>query len=193
MTLASSLPAVLGLLLALAACERERRPLQGVAPPEISTALAPAGPLYPGPLPHRSVELVAAASASGKRPMAMDHTYERNAWALSQGKRFYSWFNCNGCHGQGGGGMGPALMDADWRYGSDLASVADSIARGRPSGMPAFGGKLTHDQLMQLAAYVRALAGLVPMAAAPGRNDSMSVRDPEAMTPGQPQKVERPQ
>src|SRR5215213_7594119 len=43
--------------------------------------------------------------------------YEENAYSISEGKRLYSYFNCVGCHAHGGGGSGPALMDAKWRYG----------------------------------------------------------------------------
>lgn len=174
-----------------AGCEREARELYGHNPPQASAGIVPVSTLYPGPLP--SVPTPASPPASPLAIRPVDHAYEHNAFALSQGKRLYTWFNCSGCHAQGGGGIGPALMDAQWRYGSDLGSIAGSIAEGRPNGMPAFGGKLTYDQIMQLSAYVRSLGGLVPMAAAPGRNDNMSVREPEAMLHGQPQRVEVPQ
>src|SRR5688572_14423044 len=36
--------------------------------------------------------------------------FELNAVALSEGQRLFSAFNCTGCHANGGGGMGPALM-----------------------------------------------------------------------------------
>ena len=35
-----------------------------------------------------------------------------------QGKRLFSWYNCIGCHANGGGGIGPPLMDDEWIYGS---------------------------------------------------------------------------
>src|SRR5205823_965225 len=28
------------------------------------------------------------------------HEYEANAYALSEGKRLYGWYNCNGCHAE---------------------------------------------------------------------------------------------
>jgi cytochrome c oxidase cbb3-type subunit 3 len=40
--------------------------------------------------------------------------------------------------------------------------------------MPSFRGKITDDQIWQIAAYVRSMGGKVPSAAAPSRNDSMS-------------------
>ena len=45
--------------------------------------------------------------------------------------------NCVGCHSHGGGGMGPALMDGQWRYGGRIDQIATTIAEGRPNGMPA--------------------------------------------------------
>ena len=45
-----------------------------------------------------------------------DH-YQRDAYDVAQGKQLFSWMNCVGCHAHGGGGIGPALMDAQWIYG----------------------------------------------------------------------------
>ena len=52
------------------------------------------------------------------RHVAVRGPYEGNAYAVSEGKRLYNQFNCSGCHFQGGGGIGPPLMDAEWIYGS---------------------------------------------------------------------------
>ncbi|HVY39901.1 MAG TPA: c-type cytochrome [Polyangia bacterium] len=103
-----------------------------------------------------------------------------NAWALSEGKRLYSWFNCVGCHAHGGGGMGPALMDDKWIYGSDPQNIYATIVEGRPNGMPAWRGKIPEPQIWQLVAYVRSLAGLVPKLAAPSRDDHMQVAPQES-------------
>ena len=104
-----------------------------------------------------------------------------NAYAISQGKRLYTWFNCNGCHAMGGGDSGPPLMDARWIYGSAPENVFATIVEGRPNGMPAFRGRIADYQVWQLVAYVRSMSGLVPMDAAPGRSDSMQAKEPEVM------------
>ena len=70
--------------------------------------------------------------------VAMNRTYEANAYQLGQGKRLYEWFNCTGCHANGGGGAGPAFLDSRWRYGPDPVSIFASIRDGRPHGMPPF-------------------------------------------------------
>ena len=124
----------------------------------------------------RQYQLPAAAAASA----APERTrHEENAYSVSQGKTLFRWFNCNGCHSAGGGGMGPALMDDKWRYGSESESVYASIMQGRPNGMPPFRGRITEDQAWQLVAYVRSMSGLLSMDVAPGRNDGISATVPE--------------
>lgn len=116
----------------------------------------------------------------------VDH-YERNAYALAAGKRLFSWYNCNGCHANGGGGSGPALMDDVWIYGGDARSIYQTIAEGRPNGMPAFGTRIPKDQIWQLVAYVRSTAGLAPQDGAPNRDDAFLTRVPESfMDPQKP-------
>jgi cytochrome c oxidase cbb3-type subunit III len=105
--------------------------------------------------------------------------YEENAYALSEGKRLFSQMNCVGCHAHGGGGMGPALMDDKWIYGSRPEQIFSTIEEGRPNGMPSFHGKLPDYQVWQIAAYVRSLSGLTPKNAAPGRDDDMQSKEPE--------------
>ena len=105
--------------------------------------------------------------------------HENNAFALTEGKRLYQQMNCYGCHANGGGAIGPALMDDKWIYGSQPDQIFATIVEGRPNGMPAFHGKLPDYQVWQLAAYVRSLSGQVPKDAAPGRNDDMQVKEPE--------------
>ncbi len=99
--------------------------------------------------------------------------YEENAYHVSEGKRLYNWFNCVGCHANGGGGSGPALMDDRWIYGGEIDQIYLTIVQGRPNGMPAFGGKVPSQQIWQLAAYVRSMGGHGPKAARPGRDDNI--------------------
>jgi cytochrome c oxidase cbb3-type subunit 3 len=94
--------------------------------------------------------------------------------------------NCVGCHSHGGGGMGPALKDDEWRYGGRIDQIAASIAEGRPNGMPSWRGKLTDDQIWKLAAYVRSLSGQPSKDAVSSRGDAMSGPTPETLTPREP-------
>ncbi len=87
-------------------------------------------------------------------------------------------FNCVGCHGMGGGGMGPPLIDDEWRYGAEMEDIVRTILDGRPQGMPAFRGRITETQAWQLAAFVRSLGAHTPVDTRPGRTDGMSTREP---------------
>src|SRR5581483_7616358 len=50
----------------------------------------------------------------------VQNPYANDPNALVEGKRLFQSLNCAGCHAPGGGGgMGPALSDNVWLYGSD--------------------------------------------------------------------------
>jgi cytochrome c oxidase cbb3-type subunit III len=112
-------------------------------------------------------------------PASIESPLRNNAYALSEGKRLYTAYNCVGCHAKGGGAIGPALMDHRWIYGSRPEQIFSTIIEGRPDGMPAFGGRIPDQQVWQLVAYVQSLSGDVRQDAAPGRADEMSAARPE--------------
>ncbi|MFL6729499.1 MAG: c-type cytochrome [Sphingomicrobium sp.] len=114
--------------------------------------------------------------------------YERNAFAIAQGQQLFTQMNCVGCHFHGGGGMGPALMDDEWRYGGRIDQIAATIAEGRPNGMPSWRAKLTTQQIWQLAAYVRSLSGQAPKDAVSARNDELSNTPPQTQVKREPLK-----
>jgi cytochrome c oxidase cbb3-type subunit 3 len=108
-------------------------------------------------------------------PPPAGNPYANNAWAISEGAQLYRWFNCAGCHAsQGGGGMGPALMDNKWIYGGAPEQIFESIANGRPNGMPAFRNRLTDQQIWQLVNQVLTLAGQVRFDVKSGRHDDVN-------------------
>lgn len=143
-----------------AGCERERRTFSEPGPSARPLSAPPNTSLYPGerPLPGAAFDPALPG-------------YAETAQTISEGKQLYSWFNCIGCHMHGGGGIGPALIDDRWTYGSSPSEVATSIIAGRPMGMPAYRGKLASTQLYQLVAYVRSLGGLVRGDAVPARDE----------------------
>src|ERR1043165_6725686 len=61
------------------------------------------------------------SQAMAERPRGA--AFEGNAFHIAQGQRLYGWMNCGGCHAHGGGGMGPPLMDDEWRYGGTMDGV----------------------------------------------------------------------
>jgi cytochrome c oxidase cbb3-type subunit 3 len=99
--------------------------------------------------------------AGGSLPAAPDPraaAYYDNAQAVADGMRLYKQFNCAGCHFNGGGGIGPPLMDDAWIYGGRLDQIFNSIYQGRPNGMPTWGGKIPDDQIWRIATYVRSMS-----------------------------------
>jgi cytochrome c oxidase cbb3-type subunit III len=128
----------------LAACRQEER----ITNPRAAIAEAPVS--------DRQSALVAGPFLpleSGKNP------FENNQFAISEGERLYKWFNCAGCHSpNGGGGIGPPLIDAHWIYGAEPANIYDTIVKGRPNGMPSFAGKIPGYQIWQLIAYLQMMA-----------------------------------
>jgi cytochrome c oxidase cbb3-type subunit 3 len=173
------------LVCTLAACERERRDF---SPPQ-GSATAPTArfsPLQPGgtqgDAPPGSVTMPSTP-----------YRDEGNAYAVSQGKRLYRWYNCSACHAPGGGGdWGPPLSDAKWIYGDSPPNIFASIAQGRPNGMPSFGGHITEDQIWQLVAYVRSLSGQLPRDVAPNRADSLQSSPAESTRNRETPRIELP-
>jgi cytochrome c oxidase cbb3-type subunit 3 len=88
--------------------------------------------------------------------------YAGNAQAIAAGSRLFDWYNCSGCHFHGAGGIGPSLMDDEWIYGGRIDQIYDSVARGRPNGMPSWQGKIPANEIWQIAAYVRSLSAPEP-------------------------------
>ncbi|KAA6458585.1 cytochrome c [Acidobacteria bacterium AB60] len=131
--------------------------------------------------------------AGGAVPTANYSMFEESAYAVGEGKRLFSAFNCTGCHAQGGGGMGPALMDAEWIYGSRPEQIYSDIVQGRPNGMPSFAGKIPDYQVWELVAYVRSLSGQLPADVAPSRSDNLPVAKAEQARQKENPPDERPQ
>jgi cytochrome c oxidase cbb3-type subunit III len=148
-------------LLGLAGCNREWRDLKPTPAAETGPHAVSVSDLYPGPM----------GSPTPDDPRAQD--YQGNAFHISNGQRYFKWFNCSGCHFNGGGGIGPALMDEKWRYGGKIEQIYASIAQGRPNGMPSFKDKIPEAQIWEIAAYVRSLSGEADKLAAPSRQDAM--------------------
>jgi cytochrome c oxidase cbb3-type subunit 3 len=161
---------VIAIVLPVCACKREERSLR--SDPPVTAGLEKV--------------VVMPGGIDGTPPKvdrALGHPSETNAYQLSQGKRLYAWFNCTGCHANGGGAFGPALMDGWWRYGPDPVSIFVSIRDGRPNGMPAFANKMTTDQIWQLTGYIQTIGAMSAQTAAPNRNDDMQTRPAENRAP----------
>jgi len=155
------------LALLLVGCEREERRFRETPPAASPPGIVTLSPLQPGPT-------VIAHAVRGP--------YEYNAYAMSEGKILFGQFNCSGCHANGGGGMGPPLMDEEWIYGGEPENIFSTIVQGRPNGMPSFRERLSNDQVWRLVAYVQSMSGQLSKDAEPTRDDDMSYRTSEQRT-----------
>jgi cytochrome c oxidase cbb3-type subunit III len=155
-----------------AACEREYRDLRFPNEDTKRIPMVPVTDFYAG--------------GSPPPPALVTSPFENNAYAMNEGKRLYSWFNCVGCHLHGGGGIGPALMDSHWIYGGRPDQIYASIVQGRPNGMPSFGERLNEADRWRLVAYVRSMSGQTSPDAAPSRDDAMSTTVPESRRAKEP-------
>lgn len=151
----------------LSGCERERRAFKDSPPGGPALPIVTQSELHAGPL---------------TLPESVGTLYDHNAYAASEGKRLYNQYNCSGCHFQGGGGIGPPLMDREWIYGSKPENIFATIVEGRPNGMPSYRDRIVPQQVWQLVAYVRSMSGLLPKDVAPGRSDDMQVNAQEQQT-----------
>ncbi|MEO9819823.1 MAG: cytochrome-c oxidase, cbb3-type subunit III [Paracoccaceae bacterium] len=71
--------------------------------------------------------------------------------------------NCAACHGdnaEGDSEVGaPDLADAIWLYGGDRAALTETIKNARFGVMPAWGQRLSEEDVRAVSAYVHALGG----------------------------------
>jgi len=146
--------------LVLAACQREKHDLRP-APQQLAIygdaakqgTLVPGGPLNPQPV--------------------VNNPYNSSGYDISEGQRLYNWYNCVGCHANGGGGFGPPLIKTQWIYGGEPANIFATIVEGRPNGMPSWGARIPAYQIWQIVAYVRSMNGDQPRSATPARPDAL--------------------
>ena len=63
-------------------------------------------------------QFVIVAAEEAVQPKKLN-PFTGNPEAITEGRALYLRVGCSGCHGGGGGGMGPALLDDEWTFGSD--------------------------------------------------------------------------
>lgn len=144
-------------ILALSSCQREKR---DVRPAPASIAVyhdaARESELQPG----------------GSQPQAqVTNPRHGTGYDVSEGSRLFKWYNCAGCHANGGGGIGPPLIKDNWIYGGEPANLFDTIVKGRSNGMPAWGGRIPEYQIWQIVTYVGSLNNKEPQSVTPVRSD----------------------
>lgn len=132
--------------------------LWGGDPDSIKTTIANGRtgvmPAWEGVLGTQGVEEVAAyvLSLSGREA-------DPALVAAGKGRFAATCIACHGAEGKGNVAMGaPNLTDRVWLYGGSLASIKETIAKGRNGMMPAHGEFLGDDKVHLLAAYVYGLS-----------------------------------
>jgi len=150
-------------------CARETRILQPPPSGQVTLNSVQVSGINPGayPLP----------------PPPRPNIYQESAYSVSQGQSLFQQYNCSGCHANGGGGMGPPLIDNNWIYGSEPQNIFATIMEGRPNGMPSFRNRIPEYQAWEIVAYVRSLGGLLPPDFSAARTDEMNVKP--SSTPSQ--------
>jgi cytochrome c oxidase cbb3-type subunit 3 len=85
-----------------------------------------------------------------------------SGYDATTGKKLFA-DNCVSCHGDDGKGNpelgAPNLTDKIWLYGSDEATIIETITNGRSGVMPAWVGRLDPVTIKALTVYVHSLGG----------------------------------
>ena len=112
------------------------------------------------------VERVSQQTAAGRpaAPAVSANPYRADAAAIAEGKDVFATI-CAACHLPDARGLvGPSLIDPYWKYGHDDPALFETVAKGRPAGMPAWGAQLGDEKIWKVLAYMETL----PRSAAPG-------------------------
>lgn len=129
----------------------------GGSPPSAANPSAPQQP--PGvSAPFMKVPLV-NNTPGGVTPQMPSSPVAKDPAAAERGMQYFVGFNCVGCHAaNGGGGMGPALSNRAFKFGSDPAQLFLVISHGAPLGMPAWGSVLPEQVIWDLIAYIQSIS-----------------------------------
>jgi cytochrome c oxidase cbb3-type subunit 3 len=99
----------------------------------------------------------ALAKSGGVMPGGLVHKEGKKEEYIAMGKAEFA-VRCALCHGAAAkGGIGPDLTRKELKYGKTEAILTESISKGRPGGMPAFGNELSHEKIEGLAQYILSL------------------------------------
>ncbi len=87
--------------------------------------------------------------------------YEQNAFQVSQGSRYFTWYGCGSCHGDDAKGS-LDLSSAEREHGGSFDRTYAEIAQHRQTGNATYGSRIPVEQLWQITAYVRNLRETPP-------------------------------
>jgi cytochrome c oxidase cbb3-type subunit 3 len=106
-----------------------------------------------------AVVTAALVGAQGNPDAAkLKNPAEANAESLAAGEKTYQKF-CRGCHARdGGGSIGPSLIDETWVYGSTDGEIFTAIQKGTSPRMEAWEERIDVPGTWHLVNYIRSLA-----------------------------------
>ena len=87
--------------------------------------------------------------------------YEQNAFQVSQGGRYFTWYGCSGCHGDDAKGS-LDLASVEREHSGSFDRTYAAIAQHRQTGNAIYGSRIPVEQLWQITAYVRNLPDTPP-------------------------------
>ena len=117
------------------------------------------GPSDWSPQADHAAEMAAAEvlRAEQRAKLPTSNPYRGNAEAIAAGQQVFMT-TCVACHLPTGEGLvGPSLIDPYWKYGSSDAELYETVAEGRPLGMPPWKQLLGSEKIWKVLAYIETL------------------------------------
>lgn len=103
------------------------------------------------------VRVAEARAAEVREALPDTNPYHGDPAAIAEGKEVWATI-CVACHKPDGSGMvGPSLVDPYWKYGSSDEVLFETVAEGRPLGMPPWGPTLGTEKIWKVLAYMETL------------------------------------
>src|SRR6202030_4173582 len=122
-------------------------------------AVAQQTPSPPGPAALLQVPVSSIFPGGATFPPQIKNPAAGDPAAIERGMQAFQSMNCVGCHApNGGGGMGPALIERQFSCGRGLADMHLSVNAGRAHGMRGWGEMLPADAIWGLVAYVTSIS-----------------------------------
>lgn len=110
-------------------------------------------PEFSGWSQYKALDRQLEAEKAAPAVIPHENPYEQDPKAIVEGKGIYAE-NCAGCHEEDlKGKVGPDLT-GHLAFGETDDKKFESIAKGRPGGMPAFGSRLGRERIWKVLAYV---------------------------------------
>lgn len=103
---------------------------------------------------------VAAAEAryaAVRAALPSSNPFHGDAAAIAEGQQVFMTI-CAACHKPDASGLvGPSLVDPYWKYGHTDEALFETVANGRPLGMPAWKTQLGSEKIWKVLAYLETL------------------------------------